>query len=670
MKIGAILPHIKKFGGVRRYLEFGKGLVRQGHTYNLYVKDLSDQEWIKELKFTGNILHIRELASYELDACICGDAGCLHHLNDVNAKLKIVNVIFPPFSNYLLGSYNKFLHRDDLIIVGNSSGWNGPLKWRDNYYTIPGAVNLEMFQPKPTSERKNFKILFFAKSRPWKGLDTILLAYDTVRNTPGVEWGYFDSEIHTDLPPEIRPHINLPQSSMADLYSSYDLFISAEKLAGWQNTTAEAMACGVPVITTAIGTKDFAQHNRTALVIPEAKPSAIVKAITLFRKSTNLRKAIGKAGRAKIQQFSWTIYTAKWVEFMKNQLNSKVTIISEHEAPRQVTVETKPKPETKPVIEPEPKLTINVKDVEKSALRVNKAVEKLKEKNITIENVSDAVNSKAEELKKHLGIQNEGKKVKTEKSESKLFDKYEKFGAYHWNSKDPVYDNYVKKLIRICTGVKNLYGTIPITDIGGGDGYIAKNLALTGFPVTIVDTNDKAISLCQTKLKSEIDTGKISLMKEDFFTLPKLGNFVLLSQVIEHFYEPKKVVDKLRVHMPDIILITTPIKKEDGTLWDPQYHVKEFSPEELIDLFSPMIDLYSFEMVVDKPYNQYLVLQKKKSALENYFKALNLYINTVVTIDGEDTEAKVKCSKKVINRMIDAVTKMTSNKVQMGDIDQ
>ena len=92
---------------------------------------------------------------------------------------------------------------------------------------------------------------------------------------------FFDTQVgldRRDPRPLIRTrvpfdfHLNLPQERMAWLYAQADVFVSAERRAGWSNTSAEAMACRVPVVCTPSGTRDFAEDGRTALVVPRPSP--------------------------------------------------------------------------------------------------------------------------------------------------------------------------------------------------------------------------------------------------------------------------------------------------------------------------------------------------------------------------------------------------------------
>lgn len=65
----------------------------------------------------------------------------------------------------------------------------------------------------------------------------------------------------------------ISQEKMAEKYSSADIFVEASWQAGWNNPVAEAMACKVPVVCTDIGgVKDFAFHEKTALLVPPEGP--------------------------------------------------------------------------------------------------------------------------------------------------------------------------------------------------------------------------------------------------------------------------------------------------------------------------------------------------------------------------------------------------------------
>src|SRR6185503_4859587 len=114
-------------------------------------------------------------------------------------------------------------------------------------------------------------------SRRRKGSRIVAKAAGGLKPASHVELVYFDTttvDHDAGLPealevrPKIRLDLDVPREKLRIVYGSGDVFVSAEKKAGWSNTTIEAMACGVPVVCTSSGTSDFAIHEETALVVP------------------------------------------------------------------------------------------------------------------------------------------------------------------------------------------------------------------------------------------------------------------------------------------------------------------------------------------------------------------------------------------------------------------
>ena len=94
------------------------------------------------------------------------------------------------------------------------------------------------------------------------------------------------------------------QEELRALYANADLFVSAERRAGWSNTAAEAMACGAAVVCTRSGTEDFALDGVTASVgWPWAW--ALSRRIATLLRDPSTRAALAAAGRERIRAFSW-----------------------------------------------------------------------------------------------------------------------------------------------------------------------------------------------------------------------------------------------------------------------------------------------------------------------------------------------------------------------------
>lgn len=81
-------------------------------------------------------------------------------------------------------------------------------------------------------------------------------------------------------------------------YQSADIFCLASHWEGISNAVAEAMACGLPVISTDIpGHDELITHHETGLLIPVKSPGAIREAIIQLAADAKLRSRLGQNAR-------------------------------------------------------------------------------------------------------------------------------------------------------------------------------------------------------------------------------------------------------------------------------------------------------------------------------------------------------------------------------------
>ena len=331
MKIAALLPHVEVFGGVRRYLEIGNALVKKGHTFVLFTPQGEKPEW---LEFSGIIRPFNALESDHFEIGVASEYSILPYFERLKAQAKFFYFINERHK------MNKEVARRHYFFLGNSEGLcrRFERKFGINCYRAPGGVNPEIFYPikKTAGSSKtpgsDFKILCYGRIyRKRKGIRHVIKAVERLhRRFPRLELIFFDSLVgqarldprlllKTRLPHEF--YLNLPQSQMAWLFSQADLFVSAERRAGWANTAAEAMACGLPVICTASGTLDFAFSGRTALVVPFAHPFFLRRAIKRLILDENLRSRLAQAGYEKIREFTWPALAARLEEIFQAALS-------------------------------------------------------------------------------------------------------------------------------------------------------------------------------------------------------------------------------------------------------------------------------------------------------------------------------------------------------------
>ncbi len=78
----------------------------------------------------------------------------------------------------------------------------------------------------------------------------------------------------------------------------------------WENApmaALEAMACGKPVIATALGFSEFIEDGKDGFIINPKSTEAIIQGIKTLMSDHKLRKTLGTNARIKAEQYSWNL---------------------------------------------------------------------------------------------------------------------------------------------------------------------------------------------------------------------------------------------------------------------------------------------------------------------------------------------------------------------------
>ena len=333
MKIAALLPNVEIYGGVRRYLELGNALVKRGHDYTLFTPAGEKPGW---LEFQGRTMPFAALGVEGFDVGLCGEYSILPQFDALRAGSK--------FFYFVLEGHKmeREVARRPYGFLGSSEGICRRIerKYRVTCLRAPGGVNPDVFHPVPRDPRQiraadglpahqagpdavaAFTILSYGRIyKKRKGVRHVIRAAESLRRKfPGIRLIFFDSLVGTDRR-DPRPliktsvpyefHLDLPQARMAWLFSQADVFVSAERRAGWANTAAEAMACRLPVVCTPSGSRDFAVNEKTALVVPFAHPYFLRREVERLVLDPALRERLAAAGLEKIKNFTWDALAAR-----------------------------------------------------------------------------------------------------------------------------------------------------------------------------------------------------------------------------------------------------------------------------------------------------------------------------------------------------------------------
>lgn len=328
MKISFIEPHLKLYGGIRRVIELSNRLTTKGHDVTIFHSDGSSCQWMKCIaKIKSNEAVLNEVH----DVIIYNDPNPVDYnlVKKAKSKVKVFYVLELYHKELLIGfdlkiylPENKrmlFLKKSLCAPYLKLSNATWEKEWLKNNMNIDsilllGGVNFKMFHPIEKKENADdFHILFSGDPRERKGAKNILKTLEIVKKEePGIVSDTYHGK-------------GIPQEKMAEKYCSANIFVEGSWQAGWNNPVAEAMACKIPVVCTDIGgVKDFAFHEKTALLVPPEDPQAMASAIIRLIKDKNLRKTLSENAYEHIKTFNWDKSVERLEGILKLELDKKI----------------------------------------------------------------------------------------------------------------------------------------------------------------------------------------------------------------------------------------------------------------------------------------------------------------------------------------------------------
>lgn len=180
--------------------------------------------------------------------------------------------------------------------------------------------NRDMGETAADDTARGLHVLFVGQLSQRKGLSYLLRAYDAFRG-PGTQLtlvGAYYGDTGALAPyRDIFRHIpHLPQSELVGLYRQADVFVFPTLIEGLGMVVLEAMATGLPVITTPNGPADLVRDGIDGFVVPIRDPDAIRAKLEYLRAHPEERLAMGRQARDRAQTFSWDRYRTEALTFI------------------------------------------------------------------------------------------------------------------------------------------------------------------------------------------------------------------------------------------------------------------------------------------------------------------------------------------------------------------
>ena len=105
----------------------------------------------------------------------------------------------------------------------------------------------------------------------------------------------------------------IPKSEVAGALSKADIFINTTNIDNTPISVLEAMATGLPVVSTAVGGIPFVLENeKTAMLVPPRDPVAMTSALERIMNEPELASTLSREARAFTERCDWPIILEQW----------------------------------------------------------------------------------------------------------------------------------------------------------------------------------------------------------------------------------------------------------------------------------------------------------------------------------------------------------------------
>ena len=111
----------------------------------------------------------------------------------------------------------------------------------------------------------------------------------------------------------------LKKSEWAELSKQYDFFLNTTHVDNTPISVIEAMALGLPVISTNVGGMRYLiQNGKEGILVQENDVSGMVRAAVNLLEDEQKAKQIAVAARKKVEGFDWEVVKPQWVEVLNS----------------------------------------------------------------------------------------------------------------------------------------------------------------------------------------------------------------------------------------------------------------------------------------------------------------------------------------------------------------
>ncbi len=326
MRITFLCPHVRIAGGVRAILSYADRLAARGHDVTLVVPAngalraawrrlaRAGPDWMPQFR-----ARVRWVARLRGDALPAGDVVVATAWQTATTGAAAPARCGAGF--YFIQHYESLYHGAPEVVDATYrlpvkkiviSTWLREImreRFESDAAVLVTPVDRELFRPVPvavTTSRP--RVLMLHHDYAWKGVaDGLEAVVRAKRHVPGLVLVGFGVKPPREALPYDEFHLNPPQTELARVYSSCDIYLCPSWDEGLGMPPMEAMACGAALVTYDNGgCRDYARDGETALVAQRRDVADLAARLERVAADATLRARIAMAGTQYVTTaFDW-----------------------------------------------------------------------------------------------------------------------------------------------------------------------------------------------------------------------------------------------------------------------------------------------------------------------------------------------------------------------------
>jgi glycosyltransferase involved in cell wall biosynthesis len=193
---------------------------------------------------------------------------------------------------------------------------------------VPYGVDLTRFRPatsRPAVHNSKLKLLFVGRINQRKGMKYLLQALELLHHNDvqlTVCGRVVDNlELFKPFASRITIRPSVSADELVEAYQNADLFVFPSVAEGFGQVLLEAMACGLPILSThRTAAPDLVEEGIQGFIVEPCRPDLIAQRIQWAIEHREELARMGRRARLRAEQFTWTRFRERVVEVVMEQL--------------------------------------------------------------------------------------------------------------------------------------------------------------------------------------------------------------------------------------------------------------------------------------------------------------------------------------------------------------